>query len=318
MTSRYLNRRDLVAAGALDWDAALADVHDALALLRAGKAEMAAENVLPLGADPRAKGYGLPARVGGRFAAAGLKWTIHRPEAPQGGEAITSRTILDDLDTGLPMGVVDSAMLTRVRTAALSGAVVRALKPRVRRVAILGAGAQAEMHLRMAQAVLPDLAEVHHWTRSGRALQVPEGVLVRSHKTAAAASLAAEVTFACTSAPEPILGPEVMTRGALVLQTGFHEVSFDAIDRADAVTCDLWGDFARTSAKSLFQMHRAGRFPASRVAADAPAILLDGWRPDPAACVYFSSFGLNIFDIALAARLMRRATDLGLGQILTD
>ncbi|WP_420326601.1 hypothetical protein [Mameliella sp.] len=318
MTNRYLNRRDLVAAGALDWDAALADVHDALALLRDGKAEMAAENVLPLGADPRAKGYGLPARVGGRFAAAGLKWTIHRPEAPQGGEAITSRTILDDLDTGLPMGVVDSAMLTRVRTAALSGAVVRALKPRVRRVAILGAGAQAEMHLRMTQAVLPDLAEVHHWTRSGRALQVPEGVLVRSHRTASAASLSAEVTFACTSAPEPILGPEVMTRGALVLQTGFHEVSFDAIDRADAVTCDLWGDFARTSAKSLFQMHRAGRFPASRVAADAPAILLDGWRPDPAACVYFSSFGLNIFDIALAARLMRRATDLGLGQILTD
>ncbi|GGF78736.1 ornithine cyclodeaminase [Mameliella alba] len=318
MTGRYLNRRDLIAAGALDWDAALADVHDALALLRARKAEMAAENVLPLGTDPRAKGYGLPARVGGRFAAAGLKWTVHRPEAPQGGEAITSRTVLDDLETGLPMGIVDSAMLTRVRTAALSGAVVRALKPGVRRIAILGAGAQAQMHLRMARAVFPDLAEVHHWTRSGRAIEAPEGVAIRRHRAASEASLAAEVTFACTSAPEPILGPEVMARGALILQIGYHEVSFDAIDRADAVTCDLWGDFARTSAKSLFQMHRAGRFPADRIAADAAAILLDGWRSDPAACVYFSSFGLNIFDIALAARLMRRATDLGLGQILTD
>ncbi|WP_167647180.1 ornithine cyclodeaminase [Mameliella alba] len=318
MTGRYLNRRDLIAAGALDWDAALADVHDALALLRAGKAEMAAENVLPLGTDPRARGYGLPARVGGRFAAAGLKWAVHRPEAPQGGEAITSCTILDDLETGLPMGIVDSAMLTRVRTAALSGSVVRALKPGVRRIAILGAGAQAQMHLRMARAVFPDLAEVHHWTRSGHAIEAPEGIEIRRHRTASEASLAAEVTFACTSAPEPILGPEVMARGALILQIGYHEVSFEAIDRADAVTCDLWGDFARTSAKSLFQMHRAGRFPADRIAADAAAILLDGWRPDPAACVYFSSFGLNIFDIALAARLMRRATDLGLGQILTD
>lgn len=318
MSARYLNRRDLIAAGALDWDAALADLRDSLALLRAGEAEMAAENVLPLGADPRAKGYGLPARVGGRFAAAGLKWTVHRPEAPQGGEAITSRTFLDDLKTGLPMGMVDSAILTRVRTAALSGAVVRVLKPGLRHLAILGAGAQAHMHLRMAQTLFPDLAEVHHWTRSGGALEAPEGIAIRRHKTASEASLAAEVTFACTSAPEPILGPEVMTKGALILQIGYHEVSFDAIDRADAVTCDLWGDFAQTSAKSLFQMHRAGRFPADRIAADAPAILLDGWRPDAAACVYFSSFGLNIFDIAFAARLMRRATDLGLGQILTD
>lgn len=196
-----------------------------------------------------------------------------------GGQAITSRTIIDDLATGAPMGIADSAMLTRVRTAALSGAVTHALKPGVRRLAILGSGAQAAMHLKMALALFPDLEQVHHWTRSGQALCGSETCKITSHPTAQAASLAAEVTFCCTSACAPILGPDVMQPGALILQIGFHEVSFDAIDRADAVTCDLWGEFAQTSAKSLFQMHRAGRFPQARVAADAPAILLDGWRP---------------------------------------
>lgn len=318
MSERFLNRAELVAAGALDWSAALADIHDALALLRAGEAAMAAENVLPLGADPRDKAYGLPARVGGRFAAAGLKWTLHRAEAPEGGEAITSRTFLSDLGTGAPLGVLDSAMLTRVRTAALSGAVVRALKPTVRRVAILGAGPLAEMHLKMAEALFPELEEVHHWTRSGRALKgdLPARVRTFRHEAPLPASLAAQAVLACTSSPEPILGPAAMRPGTLILQVGFHEVSFDAIARADAVTCDLWGDFAETSAKSLFQMYRAGRFAPAEVAADAAAILLDGWRPEPGASVYFSSFGLNIFDIAFAARLLRRAEALGLGQTL--
>lgn len=315
MTELYLTRDDLLAAGALDWDAALADIHDTLALLRRGDAVMAAENVLPLGPDPRDKGYGLPARVGGRFNAAGLKWTLHRAEAPAGGEAITSRTVLDDLETGRPMGILDSAMLTRVRTAALSGAVVQALAPKLTRLAVLGAGPQARMHLDMALALFPNLGQVHHWTRSGRALvdSLPDGIALVTHDTPVAATLAAEVTLTCTSSPDPFLGPEVMRPGALILQVGYHEVSFDAIDAADAVTCDLWGEFAGTSAKSLFQMHRAGRFPETRVAADAAAILLDGWRPAPGASTFFSSFGLNVFDIAFAARLTRRAADLGIG-----
>ena len=64
MSELFLTKADLIAAGALDWDAALDDIHDALALLKRGEAEMAAENVLPLGPDPRDKGYGLPARSG--------------------------------------------------------------------------------------------------------------------------------------------------------------------------------------------------------------------------------------------------------------
>lgn len=319
MTGIYLTPDDLMRAGAMDWDAALEDIRAAIALLRAGEAEMVAESVLPLGQDPRAKAYGLPARVGGAYAAAGIKWTVHRPEAPLGGEAITSRTVLDDLRTGLPMGIADSAMLTRVRTAAVSGSVMRALRPELRRVAILGTGAQARMHLAMCLAVFPDLRELHLWSRSGTVLTdvagktLPDTMQVVQHTSAGDAARAAQVVLACTSAPQPVLFDDAIFPGQLVLQIGFHEVSFDAIEVFDHVTCDLWGTFAQTSAKSLFQMYRAGRFAPGQVAADLPAILLDGWQPEADAAVYFSSFGLNIFDIAIAARLMRQAQDMGLG-----
>jgi ornithine cyclodeaminase len=126
----------------------------------------------------------------------------------------------------------------------------------------------------------------------------------------------ADAVTTCTNASSPFLGPEAMAADRIVLQIGYHEVSFDAIDRADAVLVDLWGAFRLTSAKSLFQMHRAGRFEAGRVAADLAAVVLEGWRPPPGACVYFSSFGLNIFDLALAARVLRDAAARGIGTML--
>ena len=41
--------------------------------------------------------------------------------------------------------------------------------------------------------------------------------------------------------------------------------------------------------------------------ADLPALIVDGWRPRAEASVLLSSFGLNVFDIALAARPQARA-----------
>jgi len=81
------------------------------------------------------------------------------------------------------------------------------------------------------------------------------------------------------------------------------------------VVVDLWGDFCQTSAKSLFQMYRSGAFAAESVAADLSNLLLDNWQPASNDKVYFSSFGLNIFDIALAARLLQQATEPALGSL---
>ncbi len=124
-----------------------------------------------------------------------------------------------------------------------------------------------------------------------------------------------DCVLTCTNATNPILGAGAVRSGRTVLQIGYHEVTFDAIDQADTVVVDLWGEFRMTSAKSLFRMHRAGRFDAARVEADLAALALDEWRPTPEAAVYFSSFGLSIFDIALAARVLREAEARGIGVV---
>ena len=316
---RFLSGADVAAAGGLDLGAAEADIRAAAALWRAGAAEMPAETSVALGGSPQARAYALPARLG--EGDAGLKWTAHRAGG-DGLPAIVSLTLVSDAATGLPVGLVESASLTATRTAAVSALALRhAASGPVRRVTLLGAGAQAAAHLRMLAALFPGLAALCCWNRSparlramlaGQALPWP----VAQAESLDAAVAGADAVICCTAATVPILGASAVAPGRIVVQAGYHEVSFDAIDRADAVVVDLWGEWSRTSAKSLFQMHRAGRFPPSRVAADLPAVLLDGWRPPAGAAVYFSSFGLNLFDIALAGRVLRDAARQGIGTVL--
>ena len=125
----------------------------------------------------------------------------------------------------------------------------------------------------------------------------------------------ADTVIACTNAASPILGIDAVRPGRTLLQIGYHEVTFAAIARFDQVVVDLWGEFRLTSAKSLFQMHRAGLFNPGQVTADLAALALDGWQPAETASVYFSSFGLNLFDIQIAARLLQVASDKGIGSI---
>jgi len=323
---RFLGREDVLAAGGGDLRAAIDDVRAALALLRAGDAEMPAETSVRLGPSgiSQARAYALPARLGGELAAAGLKWTAHRPPADDGAPAILSMTIINDAISGQPVGIVESALLTAMRTAAVSALVLdRAASTALRRVALLGAGVQARTHLRMLAELFPQLASVKVWNRTRAhaermvAAAGPHAPWALTVAPDIAAALdGADAVITCTNAAAPLLAADAMTPGRIVLQIGYHEVSFDAIDRADAVLVDLWGDFRMTSAKSLFQMHRAGRFAARRIAADLAGIVLDGWHPPSGASVYFSSFGLNLFDIALAARVLRVAAAKGIGTML--
>jgi len=322
-TILHLSRADAIKAGALDWAAAVEDVEATIRLMRDGQAGMVAESVMPLGADPRNKAYSLPAFVGGRYDAAGLKWTVHRAEPRGDLPSISSTTIINRLSDGAPVGSVESALLTRMRTAAVSAIAMRALKPGgITSVTLLGAGAHAQTHLDMLLQLFPFLREIHLWNRTKAHLDrlldqvTPGATSILAHDDLGEALSEADLVISCTSAPTPFISASAVRPGRLIMQIGFHEVLFETIAATDVVTVDLWGDFAEKSAKSLFQMYRAGEFSPDRVAADLPAILLDGWQPPAGASLYFSSFGLNVFDIAFAARLLNRAADLNIGAAL--
>lgn len=324
ITLRYLSRADVLASGGDDIARAVNDVVAALRLMRQGNAMMLPETVLPVDDGVRGTLYGLPARLSGSYDAAGLKWTAHRHDTGDRLPGILSLTVLNDATTLLPRAILESALLTSVRTAAVSALALRHLMAaNPGKVALLGAGAQACCHLRMLLALFPGLESIVVWNRTPAAAErmidtVGQASPVPIHLQAQLPRALddADAVIACTASTRPFIDETAVRKGRVLLQVGCHEVTFEAIDACDEVVVDLWGEFRLTSAKSLFRMHRAGRFGSDRVAADLGRVVLDGWRPLPGASVYFSSFGLNIFDIALASRIADTAESLGLGTLL--
>ncbi|EOW6653313.1 ornithine cyclodeaminase family protein [Cronobacter dublinensis] len=309
---RFLSGPQVASLGGLDPHAALRDVTDTVRLIAAGDAIMPAETHVPLDAPP-GNVYALPARVGGRFNATGVKWTAHRPQPQDGLPMALTVTLINRADSGLPVGLVESGGLTAVRTAAVSALALRHAAPRpVKRVLLLGAGVQARAHLAMLSAQFPSLEALGLWNRTAERLDALSAAALpfaceRYRHPGDAQAQPWDAVITCTGAQQPFLGPDWFTPGRLVMQIGYHEVSFAAIKRATQVVVDAWGEFRHTSAKSLFQMYRAGEFPDDGWAADLTALVSGRWRPAPDDCVYFSSFGLNVFDIALAARVLQAA-----------
>lgn len=311
---RVLDEATVAQLGGGDIALALEDVKAVIQLMRLGEAQMPAENHIDLG-TPLGKAYALPARVGGTYNAAGVKWTAHRPQRPDALPAALALTLINDAQSGIPRGLLASGALTAARTAAVSALALQLAAPRpVKRVLLLGAGLHAQAHLRMLQQLFPQLEQIGVWNRSPFKLSALREVQIETDLQLALAQ-PYDAVLTCTSADQPIVDAAAVRPGRIIVQVGYHEVSFAAIKASSKVVVDAWGDFARRSAKSLFQMFRAGEFSEQDVAADLAALQLDNWRPQPDDSVYFSSFGLNVFDIALAARVLQAAEHDELGSL---
>lgn len=311
---RVLDEATVAQLGGGDVALALEDVKAVIRLMRLGEAQMPAENHIDLG-TPLGKAYALPARVGGSYNAAGVKWTAHRPQRTDALPAALALTLINDAQSGIPRGLLASGALTAARTAAVSALALQLAAPRpVKRVLLLGAGLHAQAHLRMLQQLFPQLEQIGVWNRSPFKLNALREVQIETDLQLALAQ-PYDAVLTCTSADQPIIDAEAIQPGRIIVQVGYHEVSFAAIKASSKVVVDAWGDFAQRSAKSLFQMFRAGEFREQDVAADLAALLLDNWRPQPDDSVYFSSFGLNAFDIALAARVLQAAEHDELGSL---
>lgn len=89
-----------------------------------------------------------------------MKWLSILPRS-DAGPSIVSTLLVNDLQDGRLLAIMDGGWITAQRTAAMSALAARALaRAGSRRIGFVGAGVQARSNLEALVAVLPDLAEV--------------------------------------------------------------------------------------------------------------------------------------------------------------
>ena len=150
-TLRYLSRQD-VESLAIPMEEIIKAVEAALREKGEGTAEMPPKP----GVHPRTDAFihAMPAFLGG-MKAAGLKWVSGFPQnLGKGLPYISGLFVLNDVETGLPLSVMDCTWITGARTGAASAVAAKYLaRPDSRTMGIVACGLQGRTNLEAMSAV---------------------------------------------------------------------------------------------------------------------------------------------------------------------
>jgi len=275
---------------------------------------------------PQLNGIALikPSALGGERPAFGMKVVTLFPDNPKRGiPAVAGFVALFDTDTGAPTAILDGAVVTEIRTGAVSAVATDLLAAEgAGDLALLGAGVQARAHLE-AVAAVRRLRRVRVWNhrRETAASFVDwargQGYEVESCSSARDAVVGADVVCTVTSARSPVLEGEWLEPGAHVnavgaFQPDARELASDAVARARVVV-DSREEAAKGAGDLLLAMDEGALVGDG----DFPELgeLVAGTRTADGAgdVTLFESLGLALEDVAAAVHVVDRARELGLG-----
>lgn len=152
-TLRYLSRADVESVG-VTMEEVIERVEAMFVEKAGGRVEMPPKpGIHP---KPDAFIHAMPAYIK-EFGAAGMKWVSGFPANPENGlPYISGLLVLNDVETGFPLAVMDCTWITAMRTAAATAVAAKHMaRPDSRSVGILGAGVQGFSNLHALTTVLP-------------------------------------------------------------------------------------------------------------------------------------------------------------------
>ena len=237
--------------------------------------------------------------------AMGLKLVSFYPaNAEKGVPTHHAMIVLMRPDTGEPLAAMDGALITEMRTAAVSAAVTRRLAASDARVlALIGSGVQARAHL-AALSRVRTFDDVRVWSRTpdhARRFAAEQGATAM--KDVRAAVEGADVIVTATNAQEPVLRGAWVKRGAHVNAVGAARPNWRELDD-DLMTSSALIVNSREAA-----LKESGDVILSRAAIYAEAgEVFSGAKARPPAgrTTVFKSLGLAVEDIAAATLVHAR------------
>jgi ornithine cyclodeaminase/alanine dehydrogenase len=321
----YLSRADVEAAGP-PMEAIIERCEAAFRERGLGRAEMPPKP----GIHPGPPGndnfiHAMPASIPA-LRAAGVKWVSGFPGNPAKGlPYITGLLILNDVDSGVPVAVMDAAWITAMRTgAATAVAVKRLARTGAATFGILGCGVQARTNLQAIAAVLPSLREVRaydiHPERAARYVEEMGARLPALRlRSVSSPREAVEGTDVVVTAgpirrdPRPSLEAAWVAEGALGVPLDYDSYwTPEALARADRFYTD--------DAPQLLHSRDEGAYfrsipPIYADLGQVVAGLKDGRRDDRERLVCMN-LGLALEDMAVAPLVLEAARRRGLGRRL--
>jgi len=250
--------------------------------------------------------------------------TVFEGNVERGLGAVQGVYLLLDVETGVPISLMEGRFITAIRTAATSAVATKFMaSPGRKRLAVFGAGMQARFHI---EAML-EVAEVESVLIASRSSESANALADHVRKThdlpcevvsAERAAASANLICTCTSSREALFngsligdGTHINSVGAFTPQT--RELDTDTIRKARVIIDDV--SAAGREAGEILIPISEGAIDASHVKGTLAQVVSGtiGGREEASEITVFKSCGLAIEDLVTARLAYSRATATGVG-----
>ena len=326
----YLNRDEVTELGGGDMTLAVEDMEKLLVLRENGDVRVPDKVSMNFGktiAEEKVKGRinSMPGYVGGDYDMAGMKWVGSNPgNLAKGLPRASAITILNDPETKFPLAIMDGTVISNTRTGAIGGVAVKYLAVKgSKTLFIFGAGLIAEYMLEAAMVGCPSLEKIFVYDlvpertadfaeRMTARLGIP---VISSEKEK---SKECDIVVTATGAASPVVDFCDLKKGALYINFGGFECTYDMVSKSDKRFVDNWQAVKHRNTSAIAKMANEGILSDQEVDGELGSVIAGNkeGRTSDGETIYFNCVGMGIEDVAIATRVYRKALAEHKGTIL--
>ena len=319
----YLNEADVNKIG-INWNEVVDVIEEAVKDL--GRKDFA-QPVKPYlrYRDLKNRIIAMPAFIGGDFDVAGIKWIASFPDNINNGiPRAHSVMILNEANTGRPMAVINTALLSIIRTSAVTGLMIRyfdKVRPLEKvNVGMTGWGPIGQHHYKMCMEMFGDkidtfyLYDLREVNLDGMDLPGKEKIVVTDSWQEAYKP--AHVFMTCTVSKAPYIDIQP-PKGSLQLNVSLRDYSTAIFDHVkDAVIVDDWEEVNREKTDvEMMHLDKGLQEEDTKSIVDmVTGNCMEHYAPDQP--IMFNPMGMAVFDMAVAAYYIKKAKENNVGQEL--
>ncbi len=321
----YLNDKNVQELNS-DWNNNLQVIEDATKCLNSNDMAQPIKPYLRYG-NATNRIIAMPAFVGGNINKSGIKWIASFPDNMNKGIARAhSVIILNEAETGIPIGVVNSGAISAIRTASVSGFIIKEfmkqLKPKNLKIGIIGFGPIGQTHLHMCNALLGENIEsVLLYDIKGVKKELIEEDINKKVTEVSSweeAYCDADIFITCTVSKERYIDKKPKP-GSLHLNVSLRDYKPEVFPWfAKAMIVDNWEEVCRENT-DIEMFYRSQRLQKQDVVEIQELLTNDYFTSlDKNQAVMFNPMGMAIFDIAMADNYLKSAHNRSVGVVLKD
>jgi ornithine cyclodeaminase len=263
----------------------------------------------------------MPAFVGGDIDLAGIKWIASFPKNIYNNiPRAHSVVVLNKSDTGVPICIINTPMLSIIRTASVTGLMIRYyLKARTLdniNVGIIGWGPIGQHHFKMCTELLNnkidniylfDLREI-----SLDKIDSPYKDKIIVTKNWQDAYRDTDVFITCTVSKAPYIDERPKT-GSLQLNVSLRDYKVDIYDYIKAIIVDDWEEVCREKT-DIEMMHKEKGLNEEDAKSIGDVVCNNCLEDYPEnESIMFNPMGMAVFDISTGRYYMDKAKEMGIG-----